>query len=277
MLNILTTDRRMSRLLPLGAIAVIAGLAAAAPAAYAAEEGLTPPDQSWSFNGPFGLFDRGQLQRGFKVYQQACAACHSMELIALRTLGESGGPEFPEAAVRALAAEYQITDGPDDFGEMFERPGIPADRLPSPFPNEQAARAANGGAYPPDLSVIAKARPHGPDYLYALLTGYQDPPAHIEMRQGMYYNPYFPGGQIAMPPPLSEGVVEYTDGTPETVENYAADISAFLMWAAEPKLEDRKRIGFQVMVFLIVFAGLLYLTKKKLWRTVHHADVPKEA
>ncbi len=269
MLKGLITFRRRSRLL-LGALALaVAGLAGA-PAAQAADPLAYPESQSWSWTGPFGLFDRGQVQRGFKVYREACQACHGLDLLAFRNLGQPGGPEFSEDEVRAIAADHQIEDGPDRQGDMFMRPGSAADRFPSPYPNEEAARAVNMGSYPPDLSVIAKARHGGADYLYSLLTGYRDPPPDFVLQDGLHFNPYFPGGQIAMAPPLGDGFIEYTDGTPETLENYARDVSAFLMWAAEPKMEERKRLGFQVMIFLFAFAGLLYLSKRKLWRDVEH-------
>lgn len=226
--------------------------------------------QKWSFSPPFGTFDRAQLQRGFKIYKEVCSSCHAMSRMSFRNLSQPGGPEFSSRAAEALAAEVFVQDGPDSNGDMFERPGVLADRFPSPFPNEQAARAVNGGAYPPDLSLIAKARAGGVDYLYALLVGYQDPPAHFETRDGMYYNASFPDFQIAMAPPLSDGLVEYSDGSPETVDQYARDVTAFLMWAAEPKLEARHRLGFSVIIFLIVLAGLTYMSKKKLWSRVDH-------
>jgi ubiquinol-cytochrome c reductase cytochrome c1 subunit len=248
-----------------------------------------PPLESWSFAGFFGKYDQIQLQRGFQVYREVCSVCHGLELVAFRNLGDEGGPHFSEAEVRALAAEYQITDGPDSNGDMFERQGRPSDYLPNPFPNPQAAAAANGGAPPPDLSVMAKARgvgrgiqwtlldfftqyqEGGPDYIHALLTGYQDPPPGVEVPPGGYYNPYFVSGAVlAMPLPLSEGIVTYADGSPETVDQYSRDVSAFLMWAAEPHLVERKRIGYQVFIFLIVFAGLMYFTKKKVWAAVPH-------
>lgn len=235
----------------------------AAPAS-AAEE-VEVPRQSWSFSAPFGTFDRGALQRGYKVYREACAACHGLDLLSFRNLGEPGGPEFTEGQVRALAAEAEIVDGPDATGEMFTRPGLASDRMPNPFPNEQAARAANNGALPPDLSVMAKAREGGPDYIYALLIGYVDPPADFTLAQGMTYNAYFPGHQIAMPNPLADGMVAYDDETPETVENYARDVSTFLMWTAEPKLEERHRLGFRVLVYLALLGGFLYLTKRRIW------------
>lgn len=270
------------------ALVLAAGLATPfAMPAGAAEGTPEPPRQTWSFSGPFGLFDRAQLQRGFKVYKEVCASCHSLSLVSFRNLAEPGGPGYSAAQVAALAAEYKVQDGPNDAGEMFERPGRPADRFPSPFPNDNAARTANGGALPPDLSVIAKARTYergfprfifdiftqyqeqGPDYIVALLTGYEDAPQGFNLPEGSNYNKYFPGHAIGMPNPLSADQVTYDDGTPQTVEQYAKDVTAFLMWTAEPHMEARKRIGFQVMIFLIVFAGLLYFTKKKVWADVH--------
>jgi ubiquinol-cytochrome c reductase cytochrome c1 subunit len=244
---------------------------------------------SWTFAGFFGTFDQGQLQRGFQVYREVCSACHSLDMIAFRNLGQENGPHFSEAEVRALAAEYQVTDGPDDAGDMYQRPGRPSDYLPKPFPNEEAAAASNNGAAPPDLSVMAKARgvsrgvlwalldfftqyqEGGPDYIHALLTGFSEPPAGVTVQPGSYYNPYFvAAATLAMPPPLSPDVVTYADGAPQTVDQYARDVSAFLMWTAEPHLVDRKRIGFQAFIFLIVFAGLMYFTKKKVWAAVPH-------
>ncbi len=277
-------------------LVLAAALALAALPAFAAEEGapahyplLKPTLERWSFAGPFGKFDPAQLQRGYQVYKEVCASCHAMHLVAFRTLGDEGGPHFGEAEVRALAAEYQITDGPDEAGDMFQRPGVPADRFPSPFPNAAAAAAANGGAAPPDLSLMAKARgvgqgiqwtvldfftqyqEGGPDYVHSLLTGYQDPPEGVEVPEGTHYNPYFVNGiSLKMPPPLADNQVTYTDGTPQTVDQYSRDVSAFLMWAAEPHLVERKRMGFMVMIFLVVFAGLMYLTKKKVWSKVPH-------
>ncbi len=266
------------------ALGLGAGLAGAPQPAAAQEHGdLQPPRNTWSFAGPFGKFDRGQLQRGFKIYHDVCQTCHGLTLLSFRNLGEEGGPEFSAAEVAAIAAEYKVKDGPNDQGDMFERPGRPADHFPPPFPNEQAARFVNGGTLPPDMSVLAKARqfergfpwfvidmiiPYqelGVDYIVALLKGYAPKPADVTMPAGMQYNTYFPGHAIGMPPPLSDGVVTYTDGAPQTVDQYAKDVAAFLMWAAEPTLEARKRIGFQVMIFLVVLAGLLYFTKKKIW------------
>jgi cytochrome c1 len=258
----------------------------AASAAHAAEGQVTPPAQKWSFSGPFGKFDQGQLQRGFKIYKEVCASCHSMSLLSFRNLAESGGPGFSPAQVEALAAEYKIKDL-DDKGEAIERNGRPADNFPAPFANALAAAAANGGVAPPDLSTMAKARTYergfpwwvidifsqfqeqGPDYIHALLTGYTEPPKGFTMPPGGNYNTYFPGHVIAMPPPITEGQVTYDDGAPQTLEQYSRDVTAFMMWAAEPHLVQRKRIGFQVMIFLIVLSGLLYFTKKKVWSAVH--------
>jgi ubiquinol-cytochrome c reductase cytochrome b/c1 subunit len=247
-------------------------LSLAASAANAAEGVVKPPKEKWSFDGPIGKFDRAQLQRGYKVYKEVCANCHAASLVRFRNLSQPGGPEFTPGQVTALAATYQIKDGPNETGEMFERPGRAADPFPSPFPNEQAARAANGGAYPPDMSVLAKAREQGPDYIHAILTGYKDEaPAGITLQPGQYYNEYMPGHLIAMPKPIADGQVEYPKGpdgkapVPETVEQYSHDVAAFMMWMAEPHLEARKRLGMQVMIFLALFAGLLYYTKKKVW------------
>ncbi len=257
-----------------------------------AQEQEIPPKQRWSFSGPFGLYDTQQLQRGFKVYRDVCSNCHSLKLLALRNLADSGCPEFTAAQAAAIAATFQVNAGPNDQGEMFQRPGKIADYFPPPFPNDQAARNANGGALPPDMSVLAKARSvergfpwfifdaftqyqeDGPDYIDGILNGYEDPPAGFTLPPGAQYNKYFPGHAIGMPKPLSDGQVEYTDGTPTTVEQYGRDISAFLMWAAEPKLDERKRLGFQVFVFLIVLTGLLYFTKKKVWYEVLHHPEP---
>ena len=252
------------------AAAALGSILATAGDARAAGEEKPAPRLSWSFDGPFGRYDRAQLQRGYRVYREVCASCHSMSLLSFRNLAQPGGPGFTEAQAKQIASEFKVQDGPNDSGEMFERPGRLSDRFPKPFPNEQAARAANGGAMPPDLSVMAKARADGADYLHALLVGYTDPPADVKLDPGRYYNTYYPDHQISMPPPLSDGQVPYTDGTPTTVDQYAKDVSAFMMWAAEPKLEERKRLGFHVMSFLAIFTGLLYLTKRKIWSGLDH-------
>lgn len=265
---------------------VLAGsLAAAAAPAVAQEHQVSPPRLTWSFAGPFGKYDEGQLQRGFKIYKEVCSSCHSIDMLAFRNLAEPGGPGYSEAQVAALASEYKIKDL-NDKGEPIERAGRPADYFPAPFPNALAAAAANGVA-PPDMSTLAKARTYqrgfpwfvfdmftqyqeqGPDYITALLKGYKDAPKGVTVPAGGNYNEYFPGHVIAMPPPLSDGQVTYDDGAPQTLDQYSKDVSAFLMWVAEPSLDARKRIGFQVMIFLIVFAGLMYFTKKKVWSAAH--------
>lgn len=255
-----------------------------------AEEQEAPPKLRWSFGGPFGKYDEAQLQRGFKIYKEVCSSCHSIQMLAFRNLADRGGPGFSEAQAAAVAADYKIKDL-DDKGEQVERAGRPADAFPPPFANELAAKAANGGTAPPDMSTLAKARTYqrgfpwfvfdlftqyqeqGPDYIAALLKGYQDPPKGFQLPEGGHYNKYFPGHNIAMPPPLQAGQVTYDDGAPQTMDQYSEDVAAFLMWAAEPHLVQRKRIGFQVMIFLIVLAGLMYFTKKKVW---HEVETPRE-
>lgn len=275
----------------LAALAV-SGLAALAQPAAAAGGAEHPPRQKWSFAGPFGTFDRAQLQRGFKIYREVCASCHGLEKVSFRNLSQPGGPQFTEGQVKTLAAEYKVQDGPNEAGEMFERPGRPSDRFPKPFANPEAAKAANNGAVPPDFSVIAKARTYergfpfylfdivtqfqeqGVDYIAALLQGYEEPPKGVTVEAGLHWNRYFPGNKIAMGNPLvavfddagkPNDPAFYTDGTPVTREQVSRDIAAFLMWAAEPKLEERKQTGFKVMMWLVLLAGLLYLTKKRIW------------
>jgi ubiquinol-cytochrome c reductase cytochrome c1 subunit len=270
------------------AVTLAALLPAVGMRGAAAQEAEAPPRLHWSFHGPFGTYDTAQLQRGFKIYREVCSNCHSLKLLAFRNLADPGGPEFTEAQAATIAAGFQVTDGPNDKGEMFQRPGKLADHFPPPFPNDQAARAAMGGGLPPDMSVLAKARSYeagfpwfildaftqyqedGPDYIHAILNGYEEPPAGFTLPPGSQYNKYFPSHAIAMPKPLSDGQVEYTDGTPTTGDQYGKDVAAFLMWAAEPKLDERKRLGFQVFVFLIVLTGLLYFTKRRVWHDVHH-------
>jgi len=246
-----------------------AGLVLLPAGASRAAEGVDLKHVDWSFDGPFGKFDRAQLKRGFQVYREVCAACHSIKFVSYRNLSDAGGPEFTEAAVKTIAAESNVTDGPDADGEMFERPAEPKDRVAKPFPNDNAARAANNGAMPPDLSLMTKARKDGPNYLYSVLTGYDEAPADVVMADGMSFNHYFPGQQIAMPQPMSDEQVTYEDGTPATLDQMARDVTAFLTWTAEPKLEDRHRLGFKVMIFLTIFAGLLYATYKRVWRDQH--------
>ncbi len=293
--------------------------------AASAAEALKAPSKTWSFSGVFGTYDQAQLQRGYQVYKQVCSSCHGMDLIAFRNLADLG---YNEDELKAIAAEYEVTDGPDEFGDMFDRPARLSDYFPSPFANAQAAAAANGGAAPPDLSLVAKARVGGPDYLYALLTGYEDDVSEevlqqifetethkrevqyaaameaYEVRLAKYqekvktdptakepampedpgpvesvedlglpdtasFNAYFPGYGIAMAPPLSEDIVEYADGTPATLSNLSADVSAFMMWAAEPTMDQRKQMGIKVILFLLVFTGILYAAKRKCWADVH--------
>ncbi|MEA2782486.1 MAG: ubiquinol-cytochrome c reductase cytochrome c1 subunit [Rhodospirillaceae bacterium] len=233
--------------------------------ARAAEE-IKLPELHWSFNGVFGTFDRGAIKRGFQVHKEICSNCHSMNLLHYRNLADLG---FSEDEIRQIAGSVQVTDGPNDNGDMFERPGKASDRFKAPFANPQAARAANNGALPPDLSLIAKARLGGADYIHALMTGYTEPPAGFKLQPGMNYNKYFPGHQIAMPPPLSDGAVTYADGTPATVDQMASDVATFLTWAAEPNLETRHRIGLKSILFLLVLTGMLYAVKRKVWAAVH--------
>lgn len=236
---------------------------------YAAGDAPKPPHQDWSFNGMFGTYDRAALQRGFKVYQQVCAACHSMKHNYYRDLTAF----YTEDQVKNIASQYTVMDGPNDEGEMYDRPAIPSDTFVSPYPNEKAAAYANGGAIPPDLSLIAKARVGGADYVYGILTGYEDGReeylAHHKLLPGQNYNKYMPGHIIAMAAPLSDGMIAYEDGSPDTLDQYAKDVSHFLKWAADPYMEDRKRIGIRVLLFLIVFAGIMYAVKKKIWAEVH--------
>ncbi len=249
------------------AFALAAGLLILAPAgARAAGEAVPIPDTRFSFDGIFGTYDRAAAQRGFQVYKEVCSACHAMRQLSYRNLREIG---LSEAEVRQIAAQFTIMDGPNDEGQMFERPARPSDRFRRPFPNEQAARAANNGAYPVDLSVIAKARAGGADYVHALLVGYADPPEGMTMMDGMHYNTYFPGHQIAMAAPLNEGVITYADGTEASVEQMAYDVATFLAWAAEPELEERKQMGVRILVFLTIMGGLAYAVKRKIWADLH--------
>lgn len=273
-------------------IAAALALVAGGPA-LAAGGAEHPKNISYSFDGPFGRFDQAQLQRGYKVYREVCSSCHAMSLMSFRNLGDRGGPfynpRYPNANdnpyAKAIAAEYQINDIDSETGDTIQRPGTTADRFPSPFPNEAAARGSNGGALPPDLSVIAKARHGGPAYVASLLTGYVNPPAGLEVPAGQHFNIYMPGdvssawkgsghppkgGFIAMAPPLRDGQVTFDDGTPSTLNQQAKDVSAFLMWAAEPKMEDRKQMGFAVMIYLVLLSALLYVSYKRVWRNESH-------
>lgn len=281
----------LTRVIAASVLALTLGISAAS--AEDAHATPHPPRESWSFAGIFGKFDQAQVQRGFQVYREVCSSCHSINLVRFRNLAEPGGPDFTAGQVKALAAEYKIKDGPNDAGEMFERPGRPADALPAPYPNEKAAAAVFGKA-PPDFSVLAKARTYergfpnfvfdampfigyseqGVDYIHALLNGYEDAPAGKEVPAGTNYNIYYPGNLIAMAKPLSDGQVTYAKGdngepvVPETVDQYSRDVAAFMAWSAEPHLEARKTLGFRVILFLIVLSGLLYYVKKKVWADV---------
>jgi len=268
------------------ALALAGSLIALALPASAQEAAPPPPPRlKWSFAGPFGKYDEAQLQRGFKIFKEVCANCHSMDMLTFGNLADPGGPGFSEGQAEAVAADYKIQDI-DDKGQPTERSGRLADHFPAPFPNALAAAATHGVA-PPDMSTLAKARSYsrgfpwfifdaftqyqeqGPDYIAAYINGYKDPPSGFVMPPSGHYNEYFPGHNTAMPPPLQDGQVAYDDGSPQTVQQYGKDAAAFLMWAAEPKLVQRKRTGFQVMIFLIVLTGLLYFTKKKVWSAVH--------
>jgi ubiquinol-cytochrome c reductase cytochrome c1 subunit len=270
------------------------GFAVVAGPAMAAGTAKEPREAQFSFDGVFGTFDQAQLQRGYKVYREVCAACHSMNLLSFRNLGDKGGPfydpKYPNPNnnpyVKAIAAEYQINDIDSETGDVVQRPGTSADRFPSPFANEPAARASNGGALPPDLSVITKARHNGTRYVYSLLSGYANPPAGLTVSANQHYNPYMlgdlsafwkdghhntpVGGFIAMAPPLKDGLVTFDDGKPSTVDQQAQDVAAFLTWASEPKLVERKQFGFAAMIYLLILAGLLFASYKRIWRNVAH-------
>jgi cytochrome c1 len=260
---------------------LILALGIALTGSLQASEAPKPKAQDWSFAGLFGTFDRAAQQRGFQVYKEVCSGCHSLDQVAYRHLAALG---YNEDQIKAIAATVEVTDGPNDEGEMFTRKGKPFDRFKNPFPNKNAAQAANNGAYPPDLSVITKARPHGPDYLFALLTSYKEEPpesywvdadgkplpaAKRKWPEGMFYNAAFTGGAIAMVPPLAADAVEYQDGTKATVPQMAKDVTTFLAWAAEPELEERKSMGRAVILFLIALTALMYALKRKIWADLH--------
>ena len=270
------------------------GLALIAGPALASSPPEHPKAAAFAFDGPFGKHDKAQLQRGYKVYREVCSACHAMSMVYFRNLGQPGGPfydpKYPNPNdnpyVKALAAEAQVNDIDSETGDVIQRPGTSADAFPSPFPNEPAARASNGGALPPDLSVITKARHNGPRYVYSLLTGYVTPPAGLTVPANQHYNPYMagdvssywtgdhkhvpPGGFLAMAPPLSAGQVTFDDGTPSTLDQQAKDVAAFLTWAGDPKMEERKAFGLGAMIYLLIFAGLLYASYRRIWRNVAH-------
>ena len=285
----------IAAVLGVGLAAGLASLASAQEATVTVEYPLVKPArQAWSFAGIFGQYDQAQLQRGYKVYKEVCASCHSMNLVHFRNLGDRNGPfwnpKYPNPndnpVVKTLAGEVQVNDIDSETGEPIRRDATPADRFPDPYPNATAAAAANGGAAPPDLSVMGKARHDGANYIYSLLTGYRAAPAGLQIREGQHYNPYMagdltpfwtgdhkhvpPGGFIAMAPPLAAGQVTFDDGTKSTLDQQAKDVSAFLMWAAEPKLEERKQTGFAVIIYLLLLSGLLYASYKTVWRNESH-------
>ena len=222
----------------------------------------------WTFKGPFGKFDRASLQRGYQVYQEVCASCHSLKYMSYRNLSEEGGPEFSVQEAKAIAANFEILDGPNPEGEMFTRPARLSDKFAMPYANEEEAKSANGGAYPPDMSVLVKARSGGVDYIYSVLLGYEDPPNDIILDDGVYYNKYMYGNKIKMANQLSDGLVEYADGTSATVEQMSKDVTTFLMWAAEPHLESRHRMGFKAIVYLIILTVLVYFSMKRIWSRI---------
>ena len=222
----------------------------------------------WTFKGLFGKFDRASLQRGYQVYTEVCAACHSMKYLSYRNLSEKGGPEFSVAQAKAIAASFEVTDGPNADGEMFQRPGKLSDKFVMPYENVKAAEAANGGAYPPDMSVLVKARGGGVDYIYSLLQGYEEAPSGMILDDCVHYNKYMYGNKIKMSAPLSDGIIEYSDGTNPSVEQMSKDVTTFLMWAAEPSLEARHQMGFKAIVYLIILTILVYFSMKRIWSRV---------
>ena len=256
----------MSRLTIKASLAVIFLFGATTTAANSAET-LSFPKKDWSWQGVFGTYDRSQLQRGLQAYKSVCAACHGLKFIAFRDLMDLG---YSAAEIKAFAKTIEVTNTePNDEGEIFKRPARAADYFPDPFPNKQAARAANNGAYPPDLSLVVESRVGGADYLHALLTGYTDPPKDVKLGDGMYYNKAYPGHQIAMPAPIMDDSVEYKDGTKPTVNQIATDVTAFLAWASEPNMEARKSMGIKVMLFLFAFLFVLIGMKRRTWSNVH--------
>ncbi len=235
---------------------------------FSAEKNVKLLKTDWTFKGLFGKFDRAALQRGYQVYTEVCASCHSMKYLTYRNLAEKGGPEFTEEQAKVIAANFEVEDGPNSTGEMFMRPAKLSDKFVMPYANEEEAKSANGGAYPPDMSVLVKARKGGADYIYSLLLGYEDPPADIKLDDGVYYNKYMYGKKIKMPNPLSDDLIEYSDGTKASSEQMAKDVVNFLMWSAEPHLETRHKTGFRVITYLIILTILVYFTMKKIWSRV---------
>ncbi|MCE2516774.1 MAG: cytochrome c1 [Alphaproteobacteria bacterium] len=246
-------------------LSMMAGVVMSGSAAMAAGAGGTITERDWSFNGPFGHFDKASLQRGFQVYREVCAGCHGLDYIAFRNLSDLG---YNEAEIKAIAAEYDVVDGPNEEGEMFTRAGIPADRFPNPYPNENAARAGNGGAYPPDLSLMVKARPNGANYLYSLMVGYKDAPEGTEVPDGMHYNDAYSGHMIAMPQPIYGDDITLAGDGDTSIEALSADVTTFLAWASEPEMESRKRTGIAAMLFLLVMCFVSYGSMRYVWSDV---------
>jgi len=230
----------------------------------------------WSFKGIFGTFDRASLQRGYQVYQEVCAGCHSAQHLSYRNLSEKGGPEFSTEEAKVIAAQFEVEDGPNSDGEMFVRPGRLSDKFIKPYPNIEAASAANGGAYPPDMSVLAKARAGGADYIYSLLLGYEEAPTDFELDDGVYYNKYMPGSKIKMAAPISDGLIEYSDGTEATTAQMAKDVTTFLVWVSEPHLESQHRMGFKSIIYLIILLALVYMSKQRVWSRFGSKEVTEE-
>ena len=260
----------------LNIIFIIFFLSAISFSVLAEEKNARLIKKNWSFDGVFGTFDRSSLQRGFQVYQEVCSGCHSVQHLSYRNLAESGGPEFSKAEAKAIAAQFEITDGPNSDGEMFIRPGKLSDKFVMPYPNVEASTAANGGAYPPDMSVLAKARTGGANYIYSLLMGYEEKPEGFELDDGVYYNKYMPGNKIKMSSPLFDDLVEYSDGTEATMEQMAKDITTFLVWASEPHLESQHQMGFKTIIYLIILLLLVYLSKQKVWSRFNSKKKNKE-
>ena len=235
---------------------------------FAAGDSVKLLNPGWSFKGFFGTFDRASLQRGYQVYSEVCSACHSIKYLSYRNLSEPGGPEFSEQQAKIIASQFEVTDGPNSDGDMYTRPARLSDNFVEPYANEQAARALNGGAYPPDMSVLVKARKGGANYIYSVLLGYEEPPSGVILDDGVYYNKFMYGKKIKMPQPLSDDLVEYSDGTKATSEQMAKDVVTFMMWAAEPHLEQRHKTGFRVIIYLIILTILVYFSMKKIWSRI---------
>jgi len=243
---------------------------------FSEEKNINFIETDWSFEGLFGTFDRTSLQRGYQVYNEVCAGCHSVKHLSYRNLSEKGGPEFSIEEAKAIASQFEVEDGPNSDGEMFMRAARLSDKFASPYPNVEASTAANDGAYPPDMSVLAKARAGGADYIYSLLLGYEEAPTNFELDDGVYYNKYMPGNKIKMSEPISDGIVEYSDGTNATKEQIAKDVTSFLVWTSEPHLESQHRMGFKVIIYLIILIILVYMSKQKVWSQFGSKNLEEE-